>query len=67
MAIFQEVKEYEVLPGTTIKEAATEALRIATLYDCIVKFDFNDIKLRVSNCNDIDEIVSYYYKGLSEK
>jgi hypothetical protein len=59
-----EIKFFNVMPGTSIDEAASEALDIAESYNCIVKFEFNSASIEVSKFYSIEEIVKQYYRKI---
>jgi len=62
-----EIKTYEVLPGTSIKEAVKEAIDISKENNCAVHFSFNGIKLKVYKFDTIQEVIEYYHKKIKEK
>lgn len=59
-----EVKTYEFLAGTDIREAISEAIEIAKKEGCIVNFKFNGVDMRIFSGSDIDEEIKHYYKKL---
>lgn len=55
-----EIKEFNVLAGTSIEEAIKEALEIANCIDCIVKFNFNNVEMIIYNWSDLEGEIEYY-------
>jgi hypothetical protein len=64
MKILTEIKEFQVLAGTDIKEAIEEAIKIATENNCIVRFYANSIEMIIYDFSDIKENIDYYGKRL---
>ena len=62
-----EIKEYEVLVGTSIEDACNECLSMAKENHCIVKTSFNDISLRIYWFETKEEIYNEYIKKFKEK
>jgi hypothetical protein len=60
-----EIKYFEVLAGTTIKDAVGETLTIAKENDCVVKFDFNGVEMTVYKWDNLEDVINYYYKELN--
>ena len=58
-----EIKHFNVLAGTDIKDAVIEAIRIAEEFNCLVKFDFNGVKMEIYNFSEFMEEVNYYHKN----
>jgi hypothetical protein len=59
-----EIKYFEALAGSTIKNTLVDAMIIARRDNCAVKFDFNSIKMEVSKYDTLDDRINYYYKNL---
>ncbi len=59
-----EIKYFEVLAGSTIKNTVVEAMLIARRDNCVIKFDFNSVKMSVSKYDTLDDRINYYYKNL---
>jgi sugar/nucleoside kinase (ribokinase family) len=53
----------ELLAGSDIKEAFTEALRIAKILDVWVDFDFNYVKCSISPTGNPDEGAKMYFSA----
>jgi hypothetical protein len=62
-----EIKEFDVLAGTSIEIAVEEAIEKAKAFDSIVKFVFNGINLTVYYFSNIQEKVDEYYSKYSKK
>lgn len=62
-----EVKYFEVMPGAVINEVAKEAIFLAKRYNCLITFEFNDVKLRVYRFMREKEIVNEYYQEFNKK
>jgi hypothetical protein len=62
-----EIKDYDVLAGTSIKDAIKEALEKAISENCIVRFDFNGVVMKVYDFDNIILLVDYYNRRLREK
>ncbi len=60
-----EVKIYEFLAGTSIEEACEEAVEIAKRNNCIVKFSFNGVAMKVYGFSDKQDKVEEYMSTLS--
>ena len=67
MRYMNEIKDFDVLAGTDIKQAVTEARKIAEMNDCIVRFDFNGITMKIYDFTNIEDEVNYYHHRLGEK
>ena len=61
-----EIKTFNVLAGTDIREAVKEAIIIAIHYDCIVEFDFNSAKMRVYDFDTEQELADSYYRQINK-
>jgi hypothetical protein len=61
-----EIKEFEVLAGTSIREAVKEAIKIANDSNCVVRFNFNEIEIKIYDFSNINDKVGYYYRRLKE-
>jgi hypothetical protein len=57
-----EVKIFEVLAGTTIEDAAYEAITIAQKNKCLVEFEFNSKRIRVYDFMTQQEVCNQYYQ-----
>ncbi len=57
----------EFLPGTSIEAAAVESVRLATLVNTNVEFEFNEIRLlaRPGGCSDCVSLV--YQLGMARE
>lgn len=64
---FTEIKDYNVLAGTSIKEAVVEAINLAEMNSCIVRFNFNDIEMKIYDFSNVENEVNYYYCKLNHK
>lgn len=52
--------EIEIIPGTSIEDAASDAVDLAQKFYCTVKFTFNGKELSVTSSNDIQDILKQY-------
>jgi hypothetical protein len=64
--IMQEIKDFDILAGTSINEAIKEARRIASINNCCVRFDFNSVEMKIYGFEEIKDMVDYYYRRLKE-
>jgi len=62
-----EIKDFDVLAGTDIKTAVKEAISIAEHYECVVRFSFNGIEIKVYDFSNPKDYVDYYYRRLKDK
>jgi hypothetical protein len=62
-----EIKDFDILPGTSIREAIKEATRIADYNQCVIRFNFNGIEIKVYDFSDIEDLVDYYGHRLGVK
>jgi hypothetical protein len=67
MSNFTEIKDFDVLAGTDIKDAVIEAIKIADRDNCCVRFDFNSVEMKIYCFSDKKDMVDYYYRRLEEK
>jgi hypothetical protein len=61
-----EIKDYDVLAGTDIREAVEEAIKLTELNKCVVRFDFNGVEMKVYHFSEVKNLVDYYYRRLKE-
>jgi hypothetical protein len=61
MGNLHEIKEFEVLGGTTIDEAVLEARALAKAEDCIIRFKFNSAIMTIYKFSDIQQQIDDYY------
>ena len=66
MINFIEIKDYRVLAGTEIKEAIEEAITLAMLNKCIVRFNFNSVEMEIYDFSNVMQQVEYYGRRLNE-
>jgi hypothetical protein len=64
MSNLTEIKDFDVLAGTEIKEAVKEAIVVANHNGCIVKFMFNSVQMEIYYFSNLEEKIDYYYKKL---
>jgi hypothetical protein len=62
MTNFIEIKNFNVLCGTSIRDAVKEGVEITNKYECIVTFVFNGCPFRIYNFDDEDKLVDLYYR-----
>lgn len=62
-----EIKDFDVLAGASIEETVKEAINIAELNDCVVRFDFNGIEIKIYHFSNVKAEVNYYHQKLNEK
>jgi hypothetical protein len=62
-----EIKYYEVMPGANINEVAEEAILLVNKYNCLITFEFNNVKLRVYRFMRSKEIVNNYYEEFNKR
>ena len=60
MTTFIEIKNFNVLCGTSIRDAVKEGLEIAKKYECIVAFEFNEWKATIWDISTEDELINSY-------
>lgn len=60
--------EVELLAGTSIEEAAKEAIEKAIKFDvAYIKFDFNGVKMSVGQRATVENVVKGFHEGLGGK
>lgn len=67
MTNFKEIKDFDVIAGTDIKEAVKEAISIAERYECVVRFNFNGVEMKIYEFSNVKEEAEYYGRRLREK
>jgi hypothetical protein len=60
-----EIKWFDVAPGATVNEAATEAFNFVQLNDCIAKFYFNGVEVEVDRFISVVEIMEQFYRKMT--
>ncbi|GAG41667.1 unnamed protein product, partial [marine sediment metagenome] len=61
-----EIKQYQVPAGTDIRDAIREGIQISRQIDCVVKFDFNGVDIRINRHSKASNIIQYYHDSLKE-
>lgn len=67
MKNFREIKDFDVLPGTDIREAVKEAIDLADCYQCVIRFYFNDVEMKIYDFSVINDMADYYHRRLAGK
>jgi len=62
-----EIKIFDVLAGTDIKDAIEEAIIIAETKKCVVEFDFNGVRMKIYDFSDRQMMIDYYGRRLKER
>lgn len=57
----------DVLPGCSIHDAADQSIILAILYNCTVKFVFNDRFMTVTSQSTVSEVVEEYNQKVNNK
>ena len=64
---YSEIINIEFLPGTDIKEAAKDAVKLARERDVIVRFDFNLVEMDVYSWMTSEEVAKEWQEEIKRK